>query len=97
MGNETPTTRPAPAADAEIILPVKPRAGLPPKPERLWPFRLGAILGAIYLMNFTLGLVELPDNLPFVGNMDEAAVTALFLGCMRRLGHDWIPFGKKDR
>ncbi len=36
------------------------------------------IVGCIYLLNFGFGFVEfLPDNLPIVGNMDEAA--ALFL------------------
>ena len=37
-----------------------------------------AILGAIYLLNPTAGILELlPDNLPIVGNLDEAA--AFFL------------------
>ncbi len=36
------------------------------------------ILGILYMLNFGFGILEiLPDNLPFVGNMDEAA--ALFL------------------
>ena len=37
-----------------------------------------ALIGIVYMLNFGFGFVEfLPDNIPIVGNMDEAA--ALFL------------------
>jgi len=41
---------------------------------------VGIIIGAIYLLNPTAGLLELiPDVVPFVGNLDEAGATALVL------------------
>lgn len=36
------------------------------------------IIGVRYLVNWGFGVVEfLPDNLPFIGNMDEAGMTVL--------------------
>lgn len=37
------------------------------------------ILCAVYILNPTGGIIELPDNLPIVGNLDEAGVTALMI------------------
>jgi hypothetical protein len=46
-------------------------------------------LSALYIMNPTAGLFELiPDNLPFVGNLDEAAAAALLLSGLRYFGLD---------
>lgn len=66
---------------------------------------LAGILSVLYLLNPTLGLFELlPDNLPFVGNIDEATATTVLLGVMRYFGWDVtdlfmkktaIDFGKK--
>ena len=43
-------------------------------------------LAGLYLLNPTAGFIELlPDQLPIVGNLDEAAMTALLLGCLRGL------------
>lgn len=36
-------------------------------------------LCVIYILNPTAGLIEIPDNLPIVGNLDEAGVTALMI------------------
>lgn len=52
--------------------------------DRPWQRRLvgfGAIaIGVIYLINPTAGVLELiPDALPVVGNLDEAAATALVI------------------
>lgn len=52
--------------------------------NRPWQRRLvafGAIaLGVVYLINPTAGVLQLlPDALPFVGNLDEAAATALII------------------
>jgi uncharacterized membrane protein YkvA (DUF1232 family) len=52
--------------------------------NRPWQRRLiafGAIaLGIVYLINPTAGVFELiPDALPFVGNLDEAAATTLVI------------------
>lgn len=57
---------------------------------------LGGISGALYLLNPTAGMIEvLPDNLPYIGNLDEGAATILVLGCLRFYGLDLIDFFKK--
>ncbi len=44
-------------------------------------------LGGLYVINPTAGIFELlPDNLPLVGNLDEAAAMFLIFGAMRYLG-----------
>ena len=41
------------------------------------------VVGAIYVLNPTAGIIELiPDNFPIVGNLDEAAATALVINCL---------------
>jgi len=47
-----------------------------------WVVYLLSLLGFIYLLNPTAGIIEiLPDNLPLVGNIDEgAAALALWYG-----------------
>lgn len=59
---------------------------------------LAAILSALYLINPTAGFIEfLPDNLPFVGNLDEATAAAILLACARYFGFDLSGFfGKKE-
>jgi len=48
---------------------------------------LTGLLSMAYVLNFTFGLAELlPDNLPVVGNLDEATATALFLTCLSYFG-----------
>lgn len=37
------------------------------------------LLSAAYLLNFTMGVFELPDNLPLIGNLDELGASALLL------------------
>jgi uncharacterized membrane protein YkvA (DUF1232 family) len=45
-----------------------------------------AIFCIIYLINPTGGFIEaIPDNLPIVGNLDEAGVTALLLMAIDKL------------
>ena len=45
---------------------------------------LGAIVSVAYLLNPGAGVFEiLPDNLPIVGNLDEAAFLGLLLACVR--------------
>jgi len=48
-----------------------------------WPIWLVyalAVLGVIYILNPTSGLIEfIPDNLPLVGNMDEGVAVMLIL------------------
>jgi uncharacterized membrane protein YkvA (DUF1232 family) len=47
---------------------------------------LGVIASIAYLLNLGFGIwPEIPDTLPLVGNLDEAAATALLLWCVREL------------
>ncbi len=56
-----------------------------------------ALLSVIYLLNPTAGFVEfIPDNIPFIGNLDEATAMAVLLACARYFGLDLSRFfGKK--
>ena len=57
---------------------------------------MGILLSVIYILNPTMGVFELiPDNLPIIGNLDEAGATALLISCVRYLGLDVLPFGKR--
>ncbi|MCC6155849.1 MAG: hypothetical protein IT367_18930 [Candidatus Hydrogenedentes bacterium] len=55
----------------------------------------GVLASSSWLLNFTFGVVELPDNVPIFGNLDEAAAAAMLFSCLRYLGIDILPFGKK--
>ncbi|MES2308709.1 MAG: YkvA family protein [Verrucomicrobiota bacterium] len=51
-----------------------------------WKARAAVLVGAIYLLNPGWGVFELiPDNIPFIGNLDEGAATVLLLWGWRRL------------
>lgn len=42
------------------------------------------LLGVVYLFNPGAGVFELiPDNLPFIGNLDDAAALALLVMCLQ--------------
>jgi hypothetical protein len=44
----------------------------------VWLVYLAAVVGFGYILNPTAGVFEiLPDNLPFVGNLDEGVATML--------------------
>ena len=44
----------------------------------IWLIYLLSLIGIVYLLNPTAGVIELiPDNLPLVGNLDEAAAALL--------------------
>ncbi|MCD8529241.1 MAG: DUF1232 domain-containing protein [Chitinophagales bacterium] len=58
-----------------------------------------AVLSALYVLNPTAGIFEfIPDNIPIVGNIDEAAAIGFFLYAMKNLGFDLNKFfsNKKD-
>jgi uncharacterized membrane protein YkvA (DUF1232 family) len=59
---------------------------------------LGAI-SAVYLFNPTAGILELiPDNIPFIGNLDEAAAAAMLISCLAYFGLDiGAFFGRKPK
>ena len=47
------------------------------------------IVSALYLLNITAGFIEfIPDNAPIIGNLDEAAATALLINCLAYFGVD---------
>jgi uncharacterized membrane protein YkvA (DUF1232 family) len=59
-----------------------------PKDKRM------AVIGLVclvYLLNPTFGLFELlPDNLPIIGNLDEALAVAGLLNVCRYFGYDFL-------
>jgi len=56
------------------------------------------ILAAFYLLNPTAGFFELlPDNIPFIGNLDEAAAVTLLLAVFRYFGIDLTSFFRKSK
>ncbi len=68
--------------------PTEPKSGIvrllsEPLSQHGWPrwvvYLLG-VIGGVYLLNPTLGILELiPDNLPIVGNLDEGGAVMLLL------------------
>ena len=53
---------------------------------------LGVIISTIYLLNFTMGIWELPDNLPIIGNLDELAASTLLIASLKHFGIDFTNF-----
>lgn len=53
------------------------------------------LLSGFYLLNFTMGIFELPDNLPIVGNLDELTASWIFFSALAYLGVDVVPFMKR--
>ena len=54
------------------------------------------LIGLIYLFNPGAGNFEaIPDNIPYVGNLYEAAACALVLGAFRYFGVDLTAFLRK--
>ncbi|HKI50467.1 MAG TPA: DUF1232 domain-containing protein [Geothermobacteraceae bacterium] len=55
-------------------------------------------LALLYILNPGAGLFELiPDNLPLVGNLDEAAAVTLLLICLRYFGIDLTNLFRRNR
>lgn len=53
---------------------------------------LGIIISIIYLLNFTMGIFEIPDNLPIIGNMDEFAASTLLIASLKHFDIDFTNF-----
>lgn len=50
---------------------------------------LAGVLAFLYLLNPTFGVFEfLPDNIPLIGNVDDATATMVLLGSLRYFGWD---------
>ena len=65
--------------------------------KKIVVFCLGA-LAALYLLNPTAGVFELiPDNLPLVGNLDEAAAVALLVMCLKYFGFELPDIFRRGR
>lgn len=59
---------------------------------------LAGILAALYMINPTFGIFELlPDNLPLVGNLDEAGASLLLINVLAWYGIDLNRFGRRLR
>ncbi|MDH5328275.1 MAG: DUF1232 domain-containing protein [Gammaproteobacteria bacterium] len=47
------------------------------------------IISLLYIFNPGAGIFELiPDNIPFIGNLDEATAVMILLACLRYFGID---------
>lgn len=59
---------------------------------------LFAIASIIYIINPTAGIFEIiPDNMPFIGNLDEATATAILIACLRYYGWDFTKLPVKPK
>ena len=70
-----------------------------PKPRSLAATVMTAIgaIALLYLMNPTFGMFEfIPDNVPVIGNLDEAAATTLLLGSLAYFGIE-IPWPRRRK
>ena len=47
---------------------------------------VAALFCLIHLLNLSGRLIEIPDFLPIVGNLDEAAAPVVLMRCLGRLG-----------
>ncbi len=55
------------------------------------------IISLVYIINPGAGFIELiPDNIPIIGNLDEAAATVLLLSCLSYFGIDLFNIFKRD-
>ncbi len=65
--------------------------------KKISVFLLG-LLALVYLLNPTAGIFELiPDNIPLIGNLDEAAAMTLLLMCLRYFGYELPDLFKSRR
>jgi hypothetical protein len=53
----------------------------------------GVLVSLVFLANLTFGIIplEIPDNLPIVGNLDEVFFTGVLLASLSYLGIPLIP------
>jgi hypothetical protein len=64
--------------------------------KSLFVFVLG-VLSALYLLNPGAGIFDIvPDNIPGVGNLDEATATLLLINSLAYFGIDMRRFFKRD-
>ena len=59
---------------------------------------LTGIISLLYLINPGMGVFELiPDNLPVIGNLDEAGAAVLLIAALKYFGVDLTRFFMRDR
>jgi hypothetical protein len=52
---------------------------------------IAILVGVVYIMNPTMGVFELiPDNIPLIGNLDEAGAVYLILAGLRFFKFDFL-------
>lgn len=54
-----------------------------------------AVISGMWLLNFNMGVAEIPDVLPIIGHIDEAAALLILLRCLQYLGIDVMPLIRK--
>jgi hypothetical protein len=59
---------------------------MPPKKTPLAVIIVAIVFGVLYIINPTAGFFEfIPDNIPLVGNLDEAGATAMLIWAIAEL------------
>jgi uncharacterized membrane protein YkvA (DUF1232 family) len=59
---------------------------------------LSGVVAGVYLLNPTLGVFEfIPDNLPIIGNLDEAGAMTLIVAVLGYFGIDISNFFKRTK
>ena len=65
--------------------------------KKIGIFLLG-LFCLIYILNPGAGVFEvIPDNLPFIGNLDEAAAVATLLMCLKYFGISLPDIFQRDK
>ncbi len=53
--------------------------------KRFWAFLVG-LFSVVYILNPGFGIFELiPDNIPWIGNLDEATAALLLIWAIKRM------------
>jgi hypothetical protein len=47
---------------------------------------IGVLISLLYLANLTFGIIEVPDNLPIIGNIDEVFFSGVLFASLSQLG-----------
>lgn len=67
--------------------------------ERTIAGKIGAVVGillsTLFLLNLTMGVIEIPDNLPIIGNVDEVIASGILFACLGYFGINVLPFQRK--
>lgn len=58
---------------------------------------LGILISTLYLLNFSLGIFEIPDYLPIIGNIDEFAAATLLIASLKYFDIDFTNFLKLNK